>query len=112
MRRALDVMSRVPYKCKANTEKKWKEKDKKTLIDRVREKFFLLRKLSINIARVNPNKKRRVKSIHKRRKLGEASESKSNNELVSVDNESSVMSSNAIVRNQEQKEICYKLSQP
>lgn len=59
MRKAVDVMSRVPYKCKAVVEKKWKEKDKKTLLDKVRDHFFLLRKLRINLVKVDPTRKRK-----------------------------------------------------
>lgn len=68
------------------TDKKWKEKDKKALLDRVRDRFFLLRRLKINIIKLDPNKKRKRKgasrnrNINKRKKLTENGDGKVLNE--------------------------------
>jgi len=120
MRKAVDAMSRVPYKLKTVIERKWKEKDKKTLLDRVRDKFFLLRKMRINIIRIDPNKKRKRRSQNsskqrikaKRQKITEFTEAKIGNEFASIDNESSVISSNAYSKVGETKEVYYKLANP
>lgn len=107
-------MAKIPYKCKHSLEKKWKEKDKKLLLEKVKERYFLMRKLRVNIVRIDPNKKRKrraqgkSKYVSKRRKTGENSESKSAYDMVSVNAESSVMSSKA----EEVKEIMYKLANP
>lgn len=113
MRKAVDIMSRVPYKCRTVVEKRWREKDKKTLIDRVRDRFFLLRRLKVNIIRVDPNKQRKRKAKHsklisKRIKTGENSEAKSH-DFASVDNSSVVSHS---VSKSELKEPLYKLATP
>jgi hypothetical protein len=42
--------------------KKWREKDKKILFERVKEKYLLFRKMRINIIRVDPLKKLRKTS--------------------------------------------------
>ena len=118
MKKAVDIMSKVPYKSKNVVEKRWKEKDKKILLERVRDRFFLLRRLKINILRVDPNKRRRRKGagkhkyVSKRMKLGEGSEAKSHHDYMSVDNESSIVSSYAISRAGDQKEPQYKLATP
>jgi len=39
--------------------KKWREKDKKMLFERVKEKYLLFRKMRINIIRVDPMRKLR-----------------------------------------------------
>jgi hypothetical protein len=114
VKRAVDVMARIPYKCKHSLEKKWKEKDKKVLLEKVKERYLLMRKLRINIVRVDPNKRRKRgaqgkgKYASKRRKTGENSESKSAHDIASINNESSIMSSKA----EEVKEIFYKLANP
>jgi len=59
IKKALDIVNKIPYKSKAVWERKWKEKDKKKLLDKVRDRFFLLRKLKLNIIRIDPNKKRK-----------------------------------------------------
>ena len=37
--------------------KKWREKDKKMLFERIKEKYLMFRKMRINIVRVDPMKK-------------------------------------------------------
>lgn len=37
--------------------KKWREKDKKMLFERVKEKYLMFRKMRINIIRVDPMRK-------------------------------------------------------
>lgn len=46
-------------KDKRNKEvvKKWREKDKKMLFERVKEKYLMFRKMRINIIRVDPMRK-------------------------------------------------------
>ena len=121
MKKALDVMSRIPYKCKkVANDKKWKEKDKKVLLDRVRERFVLLRKLRINVTKIDPNKRRKRRGgshskysySSKRRKINDSTDLKIVNEMNSVDNESSVISSYAASKAGEQKEVYYKLATP
>ena len=34
--------------------KKWKEKDKRTLLERVKEKYLNIRKMRFNLLKVNP----------------------------------------------------------
>lgn len=34
--------------------KKWKEKDKKILMERVKEKYLLIKKMRVNMIRVDP----------------------------------------------------------
>ena len=119
MKKAVDVMSRIPYKCKNVIEKKWREKDKKTLFERVKERFNLIRKLRINIIKVDPNKRKRhnnqnMKNVikNKRRKITDSSEIKLINEHASIDNESSMISSNAVSKVKNQKKVYYKLASP
>lgn len=105
---------------KALNEKKWKEKDKKTLLERVRERYILLRKLRINIVKIDPTKRRKRKGgsyskysyTSKRKKINESSELKVITELNSIDNESSMISSYAASKVGEQKEVFYKLASP
>lgn len=97
------------------SEKKWKEKDKKILLERVKDKFIQLRKLTINIVRIDPSKKKNRKFqhlTHKRRKVGEAAEVKSHNDFASMDGTSSVRSSAAYSKFGEQREMIYKVSNP
>jgi hypothetical protein len=54
----------------------------------------------------------KYKYISKRKKLAEGMEAASHNEGMSVDNESSIMSSNAFSKTGEQKEVFYKLATP
>lgn len=116
MKKAVDVMARIPYRCKSVVHRKWKEKDKRTLLDRVRERFILVRKLRINVIRVDPAKKRKrknnvttvLKPKSKRQKITDYAEVRVTNERASVDNESSIMSSKA----DEQKEVYYKVANP
>lgn len=118
MKKAVDVMSRIPYKCKNVIEKKWKEKDKKTLFERVKERFNLIRKLRINVIKVDPNKRKRrnnqnVKGYkNKRQKITDSNELKLTNEHVSMDNESSMLSSNGLSKGGENKKVYYKLANP
>lgn len=44
--------------------KKWREKDKKLLFERVKEKYLMFRKMRINIVRVDPMRKYRNKMGH------------------------------------------------
>lgn len=37
--------------------RKWREKDKKQLFERVKEKYLLFRKMRMNVIRVDPGKK-------------------------------------------------------
>lgn len=112
--RAKEIMDSIPYKAKVSVNK-WKEKDKKTLLDKVRDIFFQLRKMRINVMRIDPNKqkrRRRTPKTHfpsKRKKVGELSEVEMRREFSGIDNESSVMSSNAISRTSENKEPLYKV---
>jgi hypothetical protein len=48
--------------------KKWREKDKKMLFERVKDKFLLFRKMRINIVRVDPFKKLRKSTKSQQRK--------------------------------------------
>jgi hypothetical protein len=120
MKRALDTISRIPYKFKAIIEKKWKEKDKKTLLDRVRDRFFQLKKLRINVIKIDPSKKRKRRSANhnkfklktKRQKITDFSEAKLGGDQASVDNESSIISSIAHSKVEEPKEIMYKIANP
>lgn len=122
MKKAVDVMSRIPYRCRSVAEKKWKEKDKKTLLDRVRDRFFMYRKLRINVLRVDPSIKRKRRSHgssipkirSKRQKLNEYSETNGGNDQVSMSSviESSVRSSKAYSKTGEPREVYYKLANP
>ena len=47
--------------------KKWREKDKKTLFERIKDKYLMLRKLRINVIRVDPMKKHVKKSQLRKR---------------------------------------------
>jgi thymidylate kinase len=38
-------------------QKKWREKDKKQLFERVKEKYLMYRKMRVNIVRVDPSKR-------------------------------------------------------
>ena len=110
IKKAIDIMERIPYKCQSTTEKKWKEKDKKILLDRVKEKFLLLRRLKINVVKIDPNKKKNRKYQYlgnKRRKVGENTEIKANPDQASVDGKSSKLSKNG-----EKKEFLYKIGTP
>lgn len=49
-------------------QKKWREKDKKLLFERVKDKYLMLRKMRINIVRVDLNQKRQNKIQKKRNK--------------------------------------------
>ena len=89
-------MQTIPYKAKV-VANRWKEKDKKILLDKVRDIFFQLKKMRINVVRIDPNKKRRRRNPKsglnsKRKKIGELSEIEMKREFSGVDNESSVMS--------------------
>ena len=47
---------------------KWREKDKKTLLERVREKFLALMKLRLNIVYVDPMRKIRAREERNKKK--------------------------------------------
>jgi len=54
----------MPFRIK-DDDKKWKEKDKKRLMDMVRSIYLQMRKLRINITKVDPKNKRHKKKIEK-----------------------------------------------
>jgi len=57
---------------KACNMKKWKEKDKKKLMDRVKDKYMTIKKMRYNMIRVDPmiaEKKRYEKQVKKYEKL-------------------------------------------
>ena len=39
--------------------KKWREKDKKALFERVKERYLQYRKMKVNLVRIDPSRKRR-----------------------------------------------------
>jgi len=51
--------------------KKWKEKDKKTLLDRVKEKYLIIKKIRMNMLKIDPmiaERKRYNKEIKRMQK--------------------------------------------
>ncbi len=62
--------SATKVKCQGEVpkQKKWREKDKRMLFERVKEKYLQLRKMRVNIIRVDPYKKYKKCSQRKRSK--------------------------------------------
>lgn len=61
-------------KSKKEKQKKWKEKDKKILLERVKDKYLLIKKLRFNLIKVNPmiaETKRYEKELKRIQKLKE-----------------------------------------
>jgi hypothetical protein len=56
--------------------KKWREKDKKQLFEKVKEKYLMFRKMRINIVRVDPNRKNKKSSKASQRKRSKKREKK------------------------------------
>jgi hypothetical protein len=52
-------MNKIPYKMKTVVTNKWKDKETKQLLEFVRDRYLLLRKLRVNIMKINPNKQKR-----------------------------------------------------
>lgn len=59
--KCLKTMKRVPIKKGSDYEKNWRDKDKKTLFDKVRHIYINMKKLWINVVRYDPNKPKKVK---------------------------------------------------
>lgn len=51
----------------SSKNKKWREKDKKCLFERIKDKYLLLRRLRVNIIKVDPLKKYVKKSQLRKR---------------------------------------------
>ena len=63
--RGKELVEKYSSKKRSQPEKKWREKDKKALLERVRERFFNLRKQAIIVVKQYPGgrrKRRRVSS--------------------------------------------------
>jgi hypothetical protein len=61
MKKQMERPQRMP-KFKLTTErkvKKWREKDKKILFERVKERYLQYRKMKVNVTRMNPTRRRR-----------------------------------------------------
>ena len=61
MKKQMERPQRMP-KFKLTTErkvKKWREKDKKILFERVKERYLQYRKMKVNVTRMNPTIRRR-----------------------------------------------------
>jgi Zn-dependent M16 (insulinase) family peptidase len=48
--------------------KKWREKDKKTLFEKIKEKYLLFRRMRITLIKVDPSKKPKKSTNRKRSK--------------------------------------------
>lgn len=57
------IKKEKPLKIKKIKEivKKWREKDKKMLFERIKERYLMFRKMRVNIMRVDPMRKLRGK---------------------------------------------------
>lgn len=67
-------MPKKDKKSKKEKQKKWKEKDKKILLERVKDKYLLIKKLRFNLIKVNPmiaETKRYEKELKRIQKLKE-----------------------------------------
>jgi len=61
-------------KNKKDKQKKWKEKDKKMLLERVKDKYLAIKKLRFNLIKINPmiaETKRYEKELKRIQKLKE-----------------------------------------
>jgi predicted metal-dependent hydrolase len=47
------------FRLSGQKTKKWREKDKKTLFEKVKERYLQYRKMKVNIVRLDPAKKRK-----------------------------------------------------